>query len=287
MFSGDTSSLAPRPDSVDRSAAAFRNECGVGISNDFGMSFHGQAIMHNASWHGKCVLHHETRYNADMTEKSERLKQARERAGYQTAKEAAVAMGVKVPSYIQHENGIRGFPNSVAERYARFLKVTPEWLTHGIRMGESESFIKLGPRIYVKGDVAAGVWREAWELPPSEWEVFTGRSDITAPLKDRFGLRIVGDSMNMVYPPGSVIECVAHYGGDIPNGKRVVVKRTDAAGQIETTVKEFMRDDKGISWLLPRSTDPNFQAPLRLGLPSDRFERIEIIGVVVASIRPE
>lgn len=222
-----------------------------------------------------------------MTDKSERLKQARIRAGYTTVTAAAEAMGAVLASYTQHENGTRGFSNRVAERYAKFFKIAPAWLTHGTRPSEHEPFIKLGRELYVKGEVAAGVWREAWELPHEEWEIFTGRSDIAAPTKDRFGLRIVGDSMNMVYPSGSIIECVAHYGGHIANGKRVVVKRTDATDQIETTVKEFMRDDKGICWLLPRSTDPNFQAPLRLGSPLDSLERIEIIAVVVASIRPE
>ena len=130
-------------------------------------------------------MHHGMRYCHLMTEKSERLKQARLRAGYATAKSAAEAMGVRVASYIQHENGIRGFPTTVAERYAQFLKVAPEWLTHGIRIGEPESFIKLGPRLFVKGEVAAGVWREAWELTQDEWEVFTGRSDVAAPVTSR------------------------------------------------------------------------------------------------------
>ena len=45
-----------------------------------------------------------------MTSEAHRLREAREARGYQTAKSAAEAMGVAVPTYIQHENWTRGIP---------------------------------------------------------------------------------------------------------------------------------------------------------------------------------
>ena len=59
-----------------------------------------------------------------------RLKQARERE-YGTASEAARALGVAQPTYLAHENGIRGFNNKLADIYARHLGVDTAWLILG------------------------------------------------------------------------------------------------------------------------------------------------------------
>lgn len=245
------------------------------------------SLMHFAPAERKCLLHHPTRYLRDMSSAGERLKVARERAGYASAKSAAEAMGVPVATYIQHENGSRGFPADRAQRYARFFRVQPEWLLYG-KSSDGVNAEALGPSLFVKGEVAAGVWREAWEFPADEWEMFTGRADISAPLKERFGLRVVGDSMNEVYPTGSVIECVKYDGSAlIESGRRVVVQRTRVDGSIETTVKELLRDPEGVEWLCPRSTNPSF-IPFRAGEPEDPgIVGIEIIGLVVGSYRPE
>lgn len=63
-------------------------------------------------------------------EAAKRLKAARE-AHFESAKSAAEAMGVAVPSYIQHESGVRGFKRGSAEKYARRFRTTPEWLLLG------------------------------------------------------------------------------------------------------------------------------------------------------------
>lgn len=49
----------------------------------------------------------------------QRLKLARERAGYDNAVDAAKAYGWKAPTYISHENGTRGLRTDVAKRYAK------------------------------------------------------------------------------------------------------------------------------------------------------------------------
>lgn len=60
----------------------------------------------------------------------DRLKQARKRAGYQTASEAARALGMSVQTYIHHENGERKLtPHAV--RYATFFRVNVGWLLSG------------------------------------------------------------------------------------------------------------------------------------------------------------
>lgn len=64
-----------------------------------------------------------------MQTMADRLKIARERL-YDTATEAAEALGVKEPTYLGHENGSRGFLPHAA-RYANFYKVRVHWLLTG------------------------------------------------------------------------------------------------------------------------------------------------------------
>lgn len=222
-----------------------------------------------------------------MNTLAERLRQARERAGFASAKAAAEAMGMPVATYVQHENGIRGYPAKRAELYGRFYKVAPEWLLYG-RQRDDAVAASLGPSLFVKGEVAAGVWKEAWEFEPDDWETFTGRGDLPAPSSERFGLRVTGDSMNEVYPSGSIIECLRYDGSEpIANGRRVVVQRTRVDGSLETTVKELIRTEDDVLWLRPRSTNPAF-APFRGDEPDDPdVTRVEIIAIVVGSYRPE
>jgi SOS-response transcriptional repressor LexA len=242
-------------------------------------------IVQNASTNVKCLSHQQRNYFWRMADASTRLKQAREKSGYHSAKAAAEAMGVPVATYLQHENGTRGYPASRADRYARFFRVKPEWLLYG--KSEGITVTELGPRLFVVGEVAAGVFAEAWRRDESQWEAFTGRPDVDAPLKDRFGLAVSGDSMNQVYPEGTILECVWYFGDKIiPDGKRVIVQRTKKNGTLEATVKELVRDENGIEWLVPRSSNPVHQA-FRGDQPGEEIARVEIIAVVVASIRPE
>lgn len=144
----------------------------------------------------------------------------------------------------------------------------------------------LGPRLYVKGEVAAGQWIEAFEWPEQDWLAMTGRPDVNADPKQRFFLRVRGDSMNLVYPEGSYIECVSVFGhAEALPGKRVVVLRRRVDGLIEATVKELV-ETNGEVWFAPRSTNPAHQA-FRGDNPGEEIEEVSVVAVVVASVRPE
>ncbi|MEN3973087.1 XRE family transcriptional regulator [Sphingomicrobium sp. XHP0235] len=257
-----------------------------GVGDNVGVASHS-SYMHYARTERKCLLHTTQSYLRGMAnEPSDRLKKAREKAGYDSARAAAEAMGVSVSTYSQHENGIRGFPATKAERYGKFFRVAPEWLLYGKADGAKHA--PLGPRLFVKGTVQAGAWLEAWEIDEDAWEVYTGRADVSTSPQQRFGLRVAGDSMDEIYPIGTILDCIAYdHDTVIPNGKRVIALRTKVDGTVEATVKEFWQTDDGVPWLRPRSTNPMYQA-FRADEPdSPDIERIEIIGRVVASIRPE
>lgn len=66
-----------------------------------------------------------------VEDKRKRLMLAREHAGYKSARQAALSMGWTYPTYASHENGLRDFPQKVAERYARAFSVSPEFIMFG------------------------------------------------------------------------------------------------------------------------------------------------------------
>lgn len=77
----------------------------------------------------------------------ERLKAAREHAGFETAALAAEAVGVPYPTYAGHENGSSGFRADKGELYARKFKVRFEWLMRG-RGAMTESGSDLDEEIF-------------------------------------------------------------------------------------------------------------------------------------------
>lgn len=106
-----------------------------------------------------------------MRDPSERLKSAREKAGFESAKAAAEAMGAAVATYIQHENGTRGFPAKAAEKYATFLRTTPEWLLYGRARRNSagpEGLVRIIGRVGADatGFVIMTTAHESWDMAP-------------------------------------------------------------------------------------------------------------------------
>ena len=92
-----------------------------------------------------------------MTDAAERLRVARLRAGFETAKEAAEAMGFPVSTYLAHENGSRGYPAKKAATYARKFKVPEVWLLYGTGPG---------PGTERQGDETGEVVSIIQHLPP-------------------------------------------------------------------------------------------------------------------------
>lgn len=68
-----------------------------------------------------------------------RLKAARLRRGYATAKAAAQALGVKPVTIYAHESGQRGVPRLAAQTYAHGYGVSVSWLLYGEDEHDAES----------------------------------------------------------------------------------------------------------------------------------------------------
>jgi DNA-binding XRE family transcriptional regulator len=63
-----------------------------------------------------------------MEDTATRLKRARIKAGYKTAKAAAERLGMSTTTYRSHENGQTPVPARLAKRYARAFHVSANWL---------------------------------------------------------------------------------------------------------------------------------------------------------------
>lgn len=66
-----------------------------------------------------------------MESKGQRLKVARNRAGFRSANKAADSLGISASTYRAHENGQNGFSAEEAERYARKFGVRSGWIYFG------------------------------------------------------------------------------------------------------------------------------------------------------------
>lgn len=124
----------------------------------------------------------------------ERLQQARIEAGYASAAEAARAMGIAPTSYVNHENGYRPLTRS-AERYARFFRVSLDWLVTG------RGNMRGAPRIPLYGAVGAGARVDSWH-PAGQGQA----DDIDLPdLAHAGALRVSGDSQWPKWLEGDIV----------------------------------------------------------------------------------
>lgn len=85
-----------------------------------------------------------------MIEPFERLRKAREEAGYSSASEAARRLGVPYQTYVAHENGNRAFSSDLARKYASAFRTEPEWLLFGGNRTEQK------PELVPAGEGSAG-----------------------------------------------------------------------------------------------------------------------------------
>ncbi|MCW5697184.1 MAG: XRE family transcriptional regulator [Bauldia sp.] len=84
-----------------------------------------------------------------MATMGDRLRQMRERAGFESARSAALAHDWRESTYRAHETGGRQFDLEQARRYGRAFRADPYWLLHGIGRGAVR-------RVPLMGYVGAG-----------------------------------------------------------------------------------------------------------------------------------
>lgn len=197
-----------------------------------------------------------------------------------TQQQLADMVGVEQPTIQRWEKNKREPDYEALTSLAEALGVEP-----GAFFAEDVA-VPVGPRLYVKGEVHAGHWVEAYEWPEDEWKTFNGRADVHAKLEHRFGLRVIGDSMNRKYPAGSIVECISVFGhAEAMPGRRVVIVRRRDDMLYEATVKLLVEQD-GELWAVPESHNPAFQS-FKLSEPEPGIVEQRIAAVVVRAIIDE
>lgn len=217
-----------------------------------------------------------------LTELSQRIRLARRSMGLNQA-DFAKQLGVNQATVSRWESGTTPDFASLG-RIAKLTNVDMKALVNA-----ELNPVNSGPQLFIKGEVAAGVWRDAFEWDRSDWMPYYGGAHIDYPVEARFGLVVAGESMNEVYPPGTILDCVSciHAGIDkVNSGQRVIVLRRKVTGEVETTVKEYLETDDG-AWLVPKSRNPAFQQPIPLHNADQEIDETIILAVVKGSYRPE
>jgi SOS-response transcriptional repressor LexA len=224
-----------------------------------------------------------------MSIKANRLKQARIDAGFESAADAARAFGWPEPAYRHHENGTRGFGADAARKYGRAFKVTPAWLL-ALEKAAKTATAKAAAddSLVVNGSVEAGAYRATEQWNDDRAFVIEG---MPSPIPDaiRFGLEVVGNSMDLFYEPGTVLDCISIFKNGTPpkTGDHVIVQCMKSDGLRELTVKEY-REEGDKFMLVPRSTNPKYE-PLEYEGPDGEHATdaaVQVIAFVIAAYPP-
>lgn len=184
----------------------------------------------------------------------ERLKKAREDAGYESASATARAFGWPEARYRHHENGHRNFRRPEAIIYARAFKTTPEWLMFG----------KIGvPSIPVLGYVGAG--QEIRTEDNGELDRLDPPPGVT---NGAVAVLVRGESMWPRYFAGDVLIYDEHTTPARANGQECVVAMTDGRHLVK-----IVRFRKGIVILESYNAPPMEDAQIEWVAPIKWIKR--------------
>lgn len=184
----------------------------------------------------------------------DRLKAARIKAGYPSARQAAIKNNWPVSTYAAHENGQNEFGPEDAERYAKALKTAAGWLL------TAEGPAGGANRTKLLGEVGAGSIVYPFEDQAVEWVEVPPGAPVNAG-----AVRVKGSSMYPRYFPGELLffirdgrppieflnrECVIRLkdGGMLVKILRSGSKRT--VFNLESWSHETIPDQK-IDWAAP------------------------------------
>jgi len=232
---------------------------------------------------------------AESTPFAQNLKLARKLKGW-TQEQLAEAAGTSKGYLSDMEKGNRPFPRGPKlDALASALGVTvTELLTDPVNVSaalsraSNEALTRLPlTTLSVRHNVQAGMWFESDmvsqvedgpEFPVAPHPQFVG--------VDQWLERVVGDSMNLFAPEGSLVHVVSMIGsGAQPRQDAlVIVERIRAGGHLrERTIKQVNITPGGLLELWPRSTNPKWSEPLKVHEDTDTPEAVtvEIVGLVI------
>lgn len=217
-------------------------------------------------------------------EPGDRLRDARTKAGL-TVEQLAERVQKAASTVRAHENGQNGIKAPMAQRYARALGVSPEWLLYGRSADDRGATPELS-ELPLLQSIQAGAWLAVDETGQDEPELVQHARDPAFQHARQWLREVQGDSMNAVgVMPGDLAHLVEFFGSGLENGLIVEVTRSRAGGALkEITLKEVEVSERGIL-LWPRSTNPRWKDAVRLNDDSDDDIVVEVTGILVATTR--
>jgi len=188
----------------------------------------------------------------------ERLQLARRNAGYAKPADAAVAIGISLPTYYGHENGSRGITRQNAERYARFFRVDLNWLITGKGKPKREGLVPVvgyvgaGAEVYPVDDHPKGAGLdlvEAGSLPENSVGVMI-RGDSMYPFEEGWVLIYRRDRDGV---PSSCLNqlCVCKVAHDGPTLIKRIRKGSRARYFTLESWNAAPREDVELEWAAP------------------------------------
>lgn len=181
-----------------------------------------------------------------------RLREAREKAGFEDAASAAKRFGWGQSSYRSHENGQRGYKLDKAIAYGRAFRVSPEWLLFG--KGDDKrrpvplvGYVGAGSEMFPNDDGAL----DEIDPPPG-----VGPSAVAVMVR--------GDSMYPRYMDGDTLIYDAHAPLEASNGQECVVSLPDGRVFVKIVRVEPSGKVTLESWNAPPiyGTIPEWVAPI-------------------------
>lgn len=213
-----------------------------------------------------------------------RIKEARKAAKI-TQNELGKRLGLPQSVISDWENGNLNSWRDYTAQIEAELRLSPGFFAAGRETSSSVNGSSVR-EIPVVGEVQGGAFRMAYEFPPEDWKPIHVASEAYpayAGVQLR-ALKVVGPSVNELYPDGSWVIVVSTEDTDVRPGDKVVVYR-HRAGVCESTIKEVRVEPTGRVVLWPRSTHPDHQTPIYLD--AEDQDAPEIAFVVIGSHRAE
>lgn len=217
-----------------------------------------------------------------MESVADRLKIARENAGFESVADAARALGVSYPTYAGHENGSRGLRRDAVTKYARRFKVSADWLLtgHGGQPAADTGHQITVDHLPILGSARAGAFLDISILDQSdEPETIPVVPDTRYARARQYALRIDGDSMDRVFREGECAICASwpETGFMHPEDGQCLHVERMRGELVEVTIKRFRIRD-GRKWLDPESSNPAHK-PIEIN--GDEATEIFVKGLVI------
>jgi repressor LexA len=178
---------------------------------------------------------------------------------------------------------------STLEALARYFAVTVDYLLGKTDEGAPPFTVRPAgefKRLPIRHRVQAGAWRERDDLRQENTEYAPMGEVAGYHGIDQWAERLLGDSMNEVYPDGTLLHVIDAAPFQLRNGDHVIVERSrDQGGLVERTCKELRISPTGVRTLVGRSRNALWNKPIEYETSGDD-DTVQVVAIVIGHYVP-